>query len=269
MKFCDFCALHNVPAFPCSASTVMAYIYFLRSSGFSPSSISAALSAISYRLKMLSLQDTTKLFIVSQLMASIRRTGVEGDRRKPITPTILQQLINALEHLGLTPYEFSLFKAIFLTAFNFALRLSEYTSSPHTLMFDNLTLSTDAMEIKFSSFKHSSGADLSSHRFDLSSNQLCPVSAMQSYITLRGSDQGPLFCFNGQAIQKSYFSAILRKAVSATGLPPSSFTSHSFRIGATTTWAQQGIPEVTIRQRGRWKSFNAVAKYLRGSISHN
>ena len=52
------------------------------------------------------------------------------------------------------------------------------------------------------------------------------------------------------------------------GENPESFSSHSFRIGAATSWAQQGVSDIQMRQLGRWKS-NALNKYIRDSIDHS
>ena len=42
---------------------------------------------------------------------------------------------------------------------------------------------------------------------------------------------------------------------------PSSYTSHSFRIGAVTTAAAAGLPPTLIKTLGRWRS-NAYKTYV-------
>jgi len=46
------------------------------------------------------------------------------------------------------------------------------------------------------------------------------------------------------------------------GISDKGFSSHSFRIGAATSLAMEGVPESRIMQLGRWKS-NAYKGYIR------
>ncbi|XP_074657153.1 uncharacterized protein LOC141910317 [Tubulanus polymorphus] len=50
--------------------------------------------------------------------------------------------------------------------------------------------------------------------------------------------------------------------VMGEGFDVASYTSHSFRIGAATNAATNGVPEPVIRELGRWKS-DAFKRYIR------
>ena len=268
-KFKAFLKNHGQSWDAVNEHSVLAYLFYLHQENCAASTIAATLSALAFELKIQGLPDYTKNFKISQLLVAMRKMGGNSDRRKPITPNILSKLVESLSYLSISHYERVMFKAIFLCSFAFALRLGEYTESPHTLLLNNISISAFSLQITFSSFKHSSGNDLLSHTFEASFSASCPVLALNNYLQLRGTLEGPLFILNGKAIPKTLFSKILRQAVSFIGLPPACFTSHSFRIGATTTWAQQGVSEVVIRRRGRWKNSAAMAKYIRMSVSHN
>ena len=92
---------------------------------------------------------------------------------------------------------------------------------------------------------------------------LCPVAAMLGYLGSRGCCPGPLFIFgDGKFLTRSSFTAAVRRALEAGGLPASSYAGHSFRIGAATTAAMAGLPESLIKTLGRWES-SAYTVYIR------
>ena len=85
--------------------------------------------------------------------------------------------------------------------------------------------------------------------------QLCPVAAVLSWMVRRGNAPGPLFHFqNGAPLTQQRFVVELRKALQMIGEDPQQFGGHSFRAGAATTAAQQGIGDATIKLLGRWHS---------------
>ena len=94
-------------------------------------------------------------------------------------------------------------------------------------------------------------------------DDLCPLSAMLSFLKVRGSHPGPLFCWkSGSPLSKSRFVESVRSALTTANLPANSFAGHSFRIGAATTAASAGICDSSIQCLGRWKS-NAYLLYIR------
>ena len=73
---------------------------------------------------------------------------------------------------------------------------------------------------------------------------LCPVAAMLGYLGSQSYCPGLLFIFgDGEFLTRSSFTAAVRRALEAEGLPASSYAGHSFRIGAATTAAMAGLPE--------------------------
>ena len=82
-----------------------------------------------------------------------------------------------------------------------------------------------------------------------------PIIAMLSYLKVRGSHPGPLFCWqSGSPLSKSHFVDKVRSALTTANLPADNFAGHSFRIGAATTAASAGICDSSIQSLGRWKS---------------
>ena len=94
-------------------------------------------------------------------------------------------------------------------------------------------------------------------------NELCPVSALLSYLQRRGQKPGPLFLWNdGRALTRESFVKAVRGALRKANLPADQFAGHSFRIGAATTAATMGLEDSLIQTLGRWKS-TAYLLYIR------
>ena len=92
---------------------------------------------------------------------------------------------------------------------------------------------------------------------------LCPVTALLNYLIIRGSTPGPLFHFhNSKPLTKSNFTAKFREYLTLAGVDCTTYSGHSFRIGAASTAAAKGIPDSVIQTLGRWKS-SAYLSYVR------
>ncbi len=91
-------------------------------------------------------------------------------------------------------------------------------------------------------------------------NLLCPVTALLSYLALRGNRQGFLFLFaDGRFVSK------VRDALSHLGVDSSRYAGHSFRIGAA---GAHGLSEPVIQMLGIWKN-SAYQLYIRTPIGTN
>ena len=92
---------------------------------------------------------------------------------------------------------------------------------------------------------------------------LCPINAMLSYLAVRGSSAGLLFHFKDTTpLVKSKFVSEFRDKLSQAGLNSSLYSGHSFRIGAASTAAANGVEDSLIQTLGRWKS-SAYLLYVR------
>ena len=92
---------------------------------------------------------------------------------------------------------------------------------------------------------------------------LCPISALLNYLAVRGSAEGILFRFRDNSpLTKSKFVAKFRHLLDLSGIDSTLYSGHSFRIGAATTAAANGVEDSTIQTLGRWKS-SAYLTYVR------
>ena len=92
----------------------------------------------------------------------------------------------------------------------------------------------------------------------------CPVRALYRYCALVPSTNrvGPLF--NGgrfAPLSRVHITSVVRLLLQGTSVNQAHYSSHSFRIGATTTAAAARLPASLIKTLGRWKS-NAYESYV-------
>ncbi|KAL2096688.1 hypothetical protein ACEWY4_008836 [Coilia grayii] len=77
----------------------------------------------------------------------------------------------------------------------------------------------------------------------------------------------PLFVSDdGRPITRSLFQSHLKSIITQVGIPADRYSSHSFRIGAATTAASNGLPELSLKTLGRWTS-DAYQLYIRSNPS--
>ena len=82
-------------------------------------------------------------------------------------------------------------------------------------------------------------------------SDICPVAAILSYLTCRGSRAGPLFVFSdGRLLTRKRFVTLVREALAAGGIDQDKYCGHSFRIGTATTAAARGIEDSVIKTLG-------------------
>lgn len=95
------------------------------------------------------------------------------------------------------------------------------------------------------------------------SQSLCPVAAMLSYLAVRPASLGPLFIFeDGTSLSRERLVAAFTQALTLAGIDAAGYKGHSFRIGAATAAARAGVPDSLIQTLGRWKS-SAFLSYIR------
>ena len=84
---------------------------------------------------------------------------------------------------------------------------------------------------------------------------ICPVQAVIQYIAVRSPNPGPLFMLSeGTALTRGYLVSRVQAALRRAGLDDACYNGHSFRSGAATTAAQQGLQDLLIQTLGRWRS---------------
>ena len=185
--------------------------------------------------------------------------------RLPITPAILIRINESWDAEGANSDRVMLWAAMLLCFFGFF--CSEEICSPPLELFDSSAhLSFADVSVDSITNPQQLSIQLKRSKTDpfgkgvqvcvgKTGDQLCPVAAVLAWLVRRGSTEGPLFSFmDGSALTQQRFVTELRKALRTIGEDPSKYGGHSFRSGAATTAAQQGIGDATIKLLGRWRS---------------
>lgn len=86
---------------------------------------------------------------------------------------------------------------------------------------------------------------------------------MLGYLKRRGRGEGPLFLFaNGRFLTRARFVKLVQDGLKKSGFDDSRFCGLSFRFGAATTAAANGVEESVIKTLGCWESL-AYLQYMR------
>lgn len=189
------------------------------------------------------------------------------DSRRPFILPILHHMVAVLRKGLFSPYIDTLLISVFLLAFYGFLRVSEFTSFSNTfdpnkdISFSDLAFFPNHYSLFL---KHSKAKGTCSIVIARTGSLFCPFKAMVRYVRLRSSFTAlPLFLTPGNnPMSRIWFVKHLKKVIIHCNLSPQQYSSHSFRIGAATTAASQGISAASLQQLGRWSS-SAFSSYIR------
>jgi len=145
--------------------------------------------------------------------------------------------------------------AMYTLMFHAFFRVGEVTESVNNLLLSQVKIKKSSIYVKFLKFKHYNGRPITII--------VQSVKAMSEYLSVRGSNPGPLFVFPGhKSIPGSFFTKRFNSCLAHCSLDPMLYKPHSFRIGAATNAFSNGATTESIQQMGRWKS-QAFKKYIR------
>ena len=270
---CQF-SLPNV--WPAPVDHLVHFIAHLSLTGRSFRTARSYLEALKTWHKLNGLHHFGSHFLVKKTMAGFARQRQNKDIRLPITIDILSLIVRSLPAVCSSTYETSLFAAAYLLSFFGFFRISELipesakdTSGRACLRSDVTMAYRNAQLIIHlrSSKTDQSGKGVKVILIAVSDSKLCPVAAMQHYLTIRPRVSNYLFIhFDGRPLTRFQYQALLKKALAfySPNLNLHLYSAHSFRIGAATTAARNGCSASQICQFGRWKS-NCFNTYIRTS----
>ena len=136
-----------------------------------------------------------------------------------------------------------------------ALRYTGYNPKVHLSMVDiafNKRTSPSVLKVSIKQSKtdpHRQGVSLFLGKTD---SDICPVTAMISYLEKRTVAAGPLFRFvDGQLLTRTRFVEVVRSGMKEAGIKEWNYCSHNFCIGAATTAAKGEIEDTIIKTLGQ------------------
>jgi hypothetical protein len=211
---------------------------------------------------------------LAAILKGIKRSQAESNLpthpRLPITPEILTAIAAHLPKDG----EGLMLWAACLTGFFGFLRTAEFTvpsveqydSGAH-LSLSDVSVDNHAMPSIFKIRIKQSKTDPFRQGVDIylgkTSAEICPVSALSSYLQERGPYPGPLFIHQDRTpLSRSQLVGMLKLCLQKAGYDDSLYNGHSFRIGAATTAAAKGLEDSLIQTLGRWRS-SAYLRYVK------
>lgn len=257
LEYCD--SFKSTFNFPCSLTLICNFVSHLYLLNLSPASIISHVSAISYVHKICNVADPTHHFVIRKILKGTQNLKKTSDSRMPITKSMLQKILTALQHTVPDKQSVILLRAIFLLAFHGFFRLGELVIRDNSQF--NLVVQRNDI-----SFVQGDGVQLILKHFKTMKNNqpitiflspckqsvFCPVQALQLYVDTFHHITGPLFSFlSGKPVTHSFVINNLKSALTFCGFNPDLYKGHSFRIGAATEAAKLGFSENYIQQLGR------------------
>ena len=256
---------------------MLRFVVYLAQSGITYQSISCYLSGLRFFQVANGLADPCLLSLprLQYVLRGIRRNPALGiqRRRLPITPEIMSLLLAAWSNVSpCDAYNASMLWAACCMGFFGFLRSGEFTCparpafTPDMLSPRDITVDSHTRPSVVSVHLRRSKADPFGLGVTLhlgrTHQPVCPVTAILSYIVMRGQTAGPLFLFqDGSTLSKDKLLTHIRQALAYQGFDAAGISGHSFRIGAATAAAQAGLDDSLIQTLGRWRS-SAYLRYI-------
>ena len=281
-RYLHFCSANNLQPLPLSETSLSQFVTGLANSSLKHQTIKCYLSGVRHLQISAGLPDpfTLPMPHLKLVLRGIKRHQSQiastTKARLPITPHILRSLKEYWSANNQGDDTLMIWAACCLCFFGF-LRAGEICTpsnakfdpgchlSPADISIDDLShpsiLRICIKQSKTDPFRKGVHIIVGA-----TGDCLCPVAAVLQYLAIRGKEPGPLFRFsNGSALTRQNFVSSVRRALSGIGLQTSLYSGHSFRIGAATTAAAQGISDALIKTMGRWESI-AYTTYIQTPI---
>jgi len=274
-RYVGFCSHQRVTPFPATELVLCLFVVHLARSNLSFKTIRVYLFGVQFHSLLSGFPvKISSMQYLYYTLRGIRRTqgnSLTRPPRSPITVSHLWSMFAFLVSSHFTPHDKSLWRCAIVLAFFGLLRVSEFTCSG---VFDP-SLHLSPVDISFNSAFSIMYVNIKGSKTDpfkngcvvrlaaIPGHELCPISAMRRFLSLRGYSAGPLFTLSsGGYLTLRLVDHFLH--LSLPGVP--NIGTHSFRIGGASAALAAGASDALIRVMGRWSS-DCYNRYIRVSDS--
>ena len=208
------------------------------------------------------LVSPTNSELVRATLRGIRHT--HGSAQRQVAPAIKEDLLAMVA--GLDGIKGIRDKALLLIGFAGAFRRSELVA----LTVADIEMAQQGMVINLQFSKTDQEGRGRKVAIPYARGAVCPVLALQSWLTVSGITEGPIFRGvnrHGQ-IAEARLSAqavamVVKECAQAVGLDAAKYAGHSLRAGLVTSAAQLGVSSWKIRAQTGHRSDTMLARYIR------
>ena len=249
---------------PASPGDIVAFLNIM-SRTLSPRTLMAYVHALRCWHKLNDFIDPTTDVRVFRMMEGIKKTyGKPPKKAKPFSIEDMTKISKFYEGLG--GFNSLRNNALLLVGFFGALRRSELVA----IRVDHLTFSEKGMTILLPRSKTDQAGEGQTIWLPYM-NELCPVKALQEWLTQSGIIEGyiwPSTQFGrilraGKHITTDAIYAIIKDIADIAGLEePHLYSGHSLRRGFATEAAKRGITVGALMKHGRWQNVQVAQGYI-------
>ncbi|XP_077148900.1 uncharacterized protein LOC143809782 isoform X1 [Ranitomeya variabilis] len=248
----------------------MAFLSKMHSMGVSGSVARNRVSALAFHFKLRGWPDSTKHFLVIQILKGWQRASKHNDNRRPITFELLISMVKFAGSVCDSRYEAALISAAFGIAFFGAMRVSEIVPTalkkPGGLKREDILICEDGLRVRICKSKTDQDGRGTWFPIFAINNAICPLKLIRRYAQFRKDGSQFFIHENGLPLLSGQFLAVMRRILLLLGFPSDEFGTHSFRIGAATEASRAGLFESEIQRVGRWKS-RCFTRYIRPDLA--
>lgn len=259
--FLRWCAERHLAFLPADPETVAQYVADLIAvKGRRPATAELHVAAIAHVHRQAELCCPIDKRI-RQILAGARRLAPLPEGKAALSADNLRQIVCRLGTSTLHLRN----RAILLLGFATALRRENLA----TLMLEDLQFRPQGVIVQVSKEKTNQNGPPRWIGVYTASGDLCPVAAVRTWIDVRGTSPGPLFCHVRRHIQPSrglapeQFARIVQHLARLAGFDPHRYGAHSLRAGFVTAAAQAGASPLLIMQTTGHRTLAMVQRYFR------
>ncbi len=249
---------------PATTDSLIAYLHTFAPT-LNPRTLSRRLTALKHWHTYQGFADPTLPPIIAKTLTGIRRThGRHKEKARALHPEQLTRMVRYWEDQA----DLLAVRNIALLQIGYfgALRRSELVA----IQYGHIEWQTQGIQLLIPTSKTDPTHEGQYCAIPLGNTQLCPVKALQDWLSAADIHTGYIFCpirsnrvLHNQALSPDSVNQIIKKSAQKAEIEDwAAFSSHSLRCGLATHACREGASMPAIMRQGRWKQVNTVMEYI-------